>query len=177
MPEKPTIIRDYLQLCRFPNVFTAVADVTMGFLFVHANLSPALAYVCLAAASALLYTAGMVLNDVWDVEQDRRERSSRPIASGRIALPQARRVGFGLLLSGVVCGWAAGYLPSVAAMTPARSGVIATLLALLVVLYNVLLKPTLLGPLAMGGCRLLNVLLGMAVGRHGGPPANLVGIP
>ncbi len=153
----------YLRLFRLPNVFTAIADVTMGFLFVWQCLHPLLVYACLAAASALLYTAGMVLNDVWDVEQDRRERADRPIASGRIGRRQARRVGFGLLLSGVVFGGAAGYLGLVPVAVPWRAGVVATLLAVMVVFYDAVLKRTPLGPLAMGACRLLNVLLGMAV--------------
>ncbi len=159
----PATIRDYLQLFRLPNVFTALGDVSMGFLFVHASLRPVPAYLLVAAASALLYTAGMVLNDVWDIEQDRRERPSRPIASGRIALPWARQLGFGLLASGVAFGWAAGYLPWGDAAMPWRSGLVATSLAFLIVLYDTLLKRTPLGPLAMGGCRLLNVLLGMSV--------------
>ena len=37
------------------------------------------------------------------------------------------------------------------------------LLAACVVLYDGVLKPTPLGPLAMGGCRMLNVLLGMSL--------------
>ena len=40
----------------------------------------------LAAASALLYSAGMVLNDVFDVELDRQEQPYRPLPSGRIPL-------------------------------------------------------------------------------------------
>ena len=40
---------------------------------------------------------------------------------------------------------------------------IATLLAVIVVLYDAVLKRTFVGPLAMGSCRLLNVLLGMSV--------------
>lgn len=173
--KKTSIARDYLQLFRLPNVFTALADVTMGFLFVHASLRPVAVYLCLAIGSALLYMAGMVLNDVWDVEQDRRERPSRPLASGRIAVASARRVGFGLLLSGVVFGWAAGYLPWVENELPWRSGLVATLLAIVVVLYDALLKRTPLGPLAMGGCRLLNVLLGMAAAATVAPDSPVLG--
>ena len=166
---------DYLRLFRLPNVFTAVADVTMGFLFVHRSLRPLGVYACLVGASVLLYTAGMVLNDVFDVEQDRRERPQRPIPSGRIPLEQARRVGFGLLASGVICGWMAGSLGLVVAAPAWRSGLVATLLALCVLLYDAALKGTVLGPLAMGGCRLLNVLLGMAVAAPATSPATLLG--
>lgn len=111
----------------------------------------------------LLYMAGMVLNDVWDVEQDRQERPFRPLAAGRISPVQARRVGFGLLCSGVVLGWAAGYVPRIEWVDAWRSGWVATVLALLVVLYDAFLKRTIWGPLAMGGCRSLNVLLGMSL--------------
>jgi 4-hydroxybenzoate polyprenyltransferase len=117
----------------------------------------------LLAASALLYTAGMVLNDVCDLRQDQQQRPSRPLPSGRIDWHQARRVGYGLLLCGVILGWLAGWMPGSAAALPWRGGVIATLLALLVVLYDGVLKRTPGGPWAMGGCRLLNVLLGMSL--------------
>ena len=35
-------------------------------------------------ASTLLYWSGMVWNDYFDLEQDRKERPGRPLASGRI---------------------------------------------------------------------------------------------
>ncbi len=163
MSENTATIRAYFQLFRFPNVFTALADVMMGFLFVHASLRPSSSFFSLAVASMLLYTAGMVLNDVWDVAQDRRERPERPIASGRIAAGPARRIGFGLLLSGMLFGWVVGYLPQIEPTMAWRSGVVATLLALFILLYDGILKRTFLGPLAMGSCRLLNVLLGMSL--------------
>jgi 4-hydroxybenzoate polyprenyltransferase len=68
-----------------------------------------------------------------------------------------------LLLAGIACGWLAGYLGLVAGAWRWRSGLIALLLASCVVLYDTILKRTALGPPTMGACRLLNVLLGMAV--------------
>jgi 4-hydroxybenzoate polyprenyltransferase len=47
-----------------------------------------------------------------------------------------------------------------------RPALVAAGLASLIVLYNAGLKRTLLGPIAMGGCRALNVLLGMSVIRE-----------
>jgi 4-hydroxybenzoate polyprenyltransferase len=44
--------------------------------------------------------------------------------------------------------------------------IVAGSLAVLIVLYNAGLKRTPLGPVAMGGCRMLNVLLGMSVLRE-----------
>jgi 4-hydroxybenzoate polyprenyltransferase len=164
----------YLRLMRLPNVFTALADVAMGFAFTRDWQTPfessdGLLLACLAAASALLYTAGMVLNDVFDVEIDRKERPSRPLPSGRIPLATARALGFAMLAVGVILGWIAGfaYSPNFAGAIPYRAGLVATLLAVLIVLYNTFFKHTPLGPLAMGGCRFLNVLLGMSVAATG----------
>ena len=79
----------WLQLVRLPNVFTAAADVAMGYLVTHDTLRPATHFALLAAASCLLYLSGMVLNDVFDADADARERPERPIPSGRVA--QRRR--------------------------------------------------------------------------------------
>jgi 4-hydroxybenzoate polyprenyltransferase len=152
---------------RLPNVFTAVADVAMGYLVVQGKLDSPLVLGCLAAASALLYTAGMVLNDVFDIDVDRHERPFRPLPSGQIRLATARGVGFAMLAFGIAAGWAAGFVPAAApAALPWRSGLVATILAAAVLLYDAYLKFTPLGPLGMGACRLLNVLLGMSAASH-----------
>jgi 4-hydroxybenzoate polyprenyltransferase len=148
---------------RLPNVFTALADVAMGYLVVQGQLVHAGQLALLAAASALLYTAGMVLNDVFDFEVDSQERPFRPLPSGQISLASAQLVGFGLLSLGVLAGAAAGYLPGASSALPWRSGAVAAAIAAAVLLYDGCLKFTPLGPLGMGLCRLLNVLLGMSV--------------
>lgn len=152
---------------RLPNVFTAVADVLMGFVFTRHSFSPGGALVCLVLASGLLYTAGMILNDVFDLEVDKKERPFRPLPSGQIAVAQARALGYVMLLLGVGFGWLAGFLyqnePLLPPAFPWRSGAVATLLAVAVLLYDAVLKKTPLGPLAMGLCRMLNVLLGMSL--------------
>jgi 4-hydroxybenzoate polyprenyltransferase len=153
---------DWLRLMRLPNVFTALADVAMGFLFVRGTHDPAAGLVAVAAASGCLYTAGMVLNDVFDVEIDRRERPGRPLPTGRIGHSQAQALGWALLAIGVGFAWLAGFVAAGTA-TAWLSGVIGTLLAGAVVLYNAWLKHTPLGPLGMGLCRFLNVLLGMSL--------------
>jgi 4-hydroxybenzoate polyprenyltransferase len=155
----------YLQLIRLPNVFTALADVAMGFAVTH-DLQPLaspkalewVSFISLLVASACLYMAGMALNDAFDVEIDRAERADRPIPSGRVSLPAARRLGFGLLGIGVVIAIAL----SVAYRDP-RSAVVGLGLAVSIVAYDVALKHTALGPLGMGLCRFLNVLLGMSL--------------
>jgi len=90
-PKEPAAkLLAYLRLFRLPNVFTAMADVAMGFLFVRQSLEPISMFACLLVASSLLYTAGMVLNDVFDYEVDRQERPQRPLPSGQIGLRWAR---------------------------------------------------------------------------------------
>ena len=110
----------YLALMRLPNVFTAMADVAMGFLFVQATGSKwtptpwdFATLATLIAASSLLYIAGMVLNDVFDVEIDRQERPERPIPSGRVSFDAARRLGWRLLFLGVALARARSSSPAI----------------------------------------------------------------
>jgi len=153
----------YLQLFRIANVFTAMADVGMGFLFVHGTFAPLPVFVSLLAASSLLYTAGMVLNDVYDVDIDLRDRPERPIPSGRVSLKSARLLGYGMLLCGIGLGWLSGFQGNAEGTIVWRSGAVASLLGVCIVLYNAVLKATPAGPVAMGACRFLNVLLGMSL--------------
>ncbi len=166
MPPSPvhqSRLLDYLRLFRAPNVFTALSDVMCGFLIVQRSLEPLWQFALLASVSTLLYTAGMVLNDVFDVEIDRHERPQRPLPSGRISLDWARWLGFEMLVLGVICGWLAGFAVRHPPDLPWRPGVIATTLGACVLLYDAWAKKTMIGPWIMGGCRSLNLLLGMSI--------------
>jgi 4-hydroxybenzoate polyprenyltransferase len=151
--------RAYLELIRLPNLPTAMADVAMGFLVVRVVSGPrdGLLLGILLAASTLLYTAGVVLNDVFDIHVDARQRPERPLPSGRVSLLAACRLGAVLLVLGVALAVMAASLESLL-----RPALVAVLLAGCILLYDAYLKRTFLGPLAMGGCRMLNVLLGMS---------------
>jgi 4-hydroxybenzoate polyprenyltransferase len=142
----------YMQLVRLPNVFTAMADIFMGFLIAHGSLAPWLEFLPLLAASSAIYLAGMVLNDWFDIEVDRVERPERPLPSGRIARGHALVVGIALLACGLGLAWTIGN----------TSRNVALLLVAAVLLYDGLLKSTVFGPPVMGLCRALNVLLGMS---------------
>jgi 4-hydroxybenzoate polyprenyltransferase len=136
-----------------------MADVVMGFLFTHAALGRGDVgiFALLLAASTLLYAAGVVLNDVFDFAADARDRPERPLPSGRISRSVARWLGWELLALGVALAWVAAFFAG-----DLRPGVVGTVLAACVVLYDAALKRTPLGPPTMGACRLLNVLLGMS---------------
>jgi len=151
-------MRAYLQLLRLPNVFTAAADIVLGYMFTHERLDDWPHFALLLAVSCLLYLAGMVLNDYFDRRQDALERPGRPIPSGRVGLATARRLGFGMLGLGMGIGWGVTQITGYV-----RPGLIAMLLAASVVAYDGWLKQKPLAPLAMGACRFLNVLLGMSL--------------
>ena len=134
----------------------------MGFLVTHRSLDPPAHFWPLLIASSLIYTAGMVLNDVYDFNVDLVERPSRPLPSGRIDARGAKWLGLTLLGLGVVAAIVVSLL--IMHVLPALT---AAALAVVVVLYDRILKKTPLGPIAMGTCRMLNVLLGMSAGAAG----------
>lgn len=144
----------YLQLCRFPAVFTAMADVLLGFLLVHATLAPTAEFALLLASSSGLYLAGMVLNDVFDRRVDAAERPRRPIPSGRVSLRGAMTFAALLLAGGLLA----------AGLAQRSSLLVALLLAACILAYDGYLKRTVFGPVAMGGCRFLNIILGASTG-------------
>ena len=156
----------WLRLCRVGNVFTAFADVWMGYAVASGWLTiwdagRWRAWGLLTVASGSLYTAGMVWNDYFDAELDREERPERPIPSGAISREAARRLGLLLLVVGNMAAWGAG------AVTPGAAwwlpGTIALVLSAVILAYDGGLKRTAAGPIAMGACRSLNVLLGMSL--------------
>jgi hypothetical protein len=147
-------IRAWLQLIRLPNVVTAAADSLAGWLLATGSPAASLQWLPLAAASMVLYASGTALNDVFDSEIDRAERPGRPIPSGQVSWQTAAWLGG----SGLVLG------PALALTSGSTtSGIVAAALALCILGYDGGLKHTILGPLLMGACRGLNVLLGMSL--------------
>jgi len=108
----------------------------------------------------------MVLNDVNDVVEDTAKCRNGPLVRGLIALSTARIAGWGLLFTGVgLAGLSIFLLPESGESTPYWIvGVVAAILAILIVAYDSSLKATALGPLLMGLCRGLNMLLGVSLG-------------
>ncbi len=146
----------YLRLLRLPTVFTALADIFLGFLLTHPTLisddgpNPLPTFLLLCAASAGLYLSGMVFNDYFDRLIDAQERPDRPIPSGLVSPVAAFRLGMGLMLIGGVSAACVG-MPSL---------LVAAMLCALIIGYDGGLKNSPLGPLVMGSCRVGNVLLG-----------------
>ncbi|MCG8450097.1 MAG: UbiA family prenyltransferase [Pirellulales bacterium] len=145
------------QLMRLANVFTAIADVWMGYILMMGSLQPTLLVLGFTVCSCLLYTAGVVLNDAMDARVDAVERPERPIPSDRVSLRFAYYLGWNLLFAGMLVG----FVMSIACRK-AAPGLIAWVLGVTIVAYNSSLKKTWLGPIALAVCRMANVLLGMS---------------
>ncbi len=144
-------LRPYIELIRPANVVTALADVLAGYGI--AGLSDHAALPWLLVSTSCLYAGGVVLNDVFDRDLDRLERPERPIASGRVSVAAAAWFGAVLLAAGIVA----------AAMATLTAALVATAIAGFVLLYDAWGKRQgLFGPVNMGICRGLNLLLGVA---------------
>ena len=154
-------IRTYAQLVRLPNLPSALADVCLGALAAGALPQRWLPFLLLALASACLYCGGMVWNDFFDVEQDKRERPDRPIPSGRVSRGEAGRLGAVLLVAGLLFALLAGIAQ--AATFNFLPPVLAGCIAVAIFLYDGWLKRTPFGPVSMGLCRFLNVLMAVSI--------------
>ena len=143
--------RAYLELLRPANVVTAVADVLAGYAVAGPGDPGMLPW--LVTATMGLYAGGVVLNDFFDREVDAVERPERPIPSGRVSARGAGVLGAMLLVLGVLS----------ASQATALGGTVAVAIAVCVFLYDARAKRyAFAGPLCMGMCRGLNLLLGMS---------------
>ncbi len=149
----------WARLLRAPNVVTAVADLGLGVLVAGPREVGAYAAVALALASALLYCAGMVWNDYFDIEQDRRERPNRPLPSGEIPPGSARSARHRSPDRRVALRRPGGLGRQ---GPPGMPAVLGAVLVGAVLLYDAWLKRTRFGPIGMGVCRFLYVLLGLS---------------
>ncbi|MBY7142814.1 UbiA-like protein EboC [Virgibacillus sp. NKC19-3] len=150
-------LRSYFELVRLPNLFTAMADISAGGWIAVGTVSyffTSFDFLFLLLASISLYAMGMVWNDYFDVETDRVERPERPIPSGRILPSQALILGIILGVLGIVF----------AAFVNWMSLLIAFTIVCAVLLYDYDAKHhAVFGPIVMGGCRALNLLLGVSI--------------
>lgn len=144
------------------NIVTAVADVLAGIAmaatlyFLRFDIS---AIILLCMSTAFLYGGGVVMNDVFDADLDKVERPERPIPSGLIKKSHATTFGIILLVLGIAC---AG-LSNTNHQFP-LSVIIAALIAIAAVVYDKWMKHhSFFGPLNMGICRGLNLILGMSI--------------
>ncbi len=154
MRAKKTTAQLWLQLLRAPNLFTVPGDPLAGFLLVSGGQLDARLGAAIFA-SLCFYAHGLLLNDLADLEEDRRERPHRPLPSGAVNLRAVRVVAGLLALLALLACLAAGPLPLYAGFL--LLGVVAT--------YNLWSKKIAgLGAANMGLCRGLSLLLGACAG-------------
>lgn len=145
--------RAWLALARVSNTPTVVSNAVAGAVVVSAA-APAGTVAVVAVAMALFYTAGMILNDVADLEVDRRERPERPLPSGAVSRGAALAAVAALFGGGLAILAAIGAEPLLAGI-----GLVA-----LIVLYDLWHKGNALSPVLMAGCRaLVYVIAALAV--------------
>jgi 4-hydroxybenzoate polyprenyltransferase len=162
-------LRSWLELARLPNVITAAIEPMAGWLLSGGpRLAPPdesgwlPAWLLLPLAGMSFYAGGIILNDVCDATIDARERPERPIPSGRIDRRAALVVGAVLLCNGVLLAMMTG---------TGTSPMIALALVLAILLYDAVLKQSVVGPWMMGTCRGLSVILGASIAQDFGGPA------
>lgn len=164
-------MKPYLQLMRPANLVTAVADILAGSflasLFMQTPVSDGYGLGLLILSTVGLYGGGVVMNDVFDAKLDAVERPERPIPSGQVSKTAATILGLGLLLGGIVC----------AAIFRELSGLLATIIAVLALVYNRFGKHhPVIGPINMGLCRGINLMLGLSLIYGGYSAGKWVGI-
>ncbi|HSI15782.1 MAG TPA: UbiA family prenyltransferase [Chthoniobacter sp.] len=150
----PPNLRTWLQLLRAPNLFTVPGDPLAGFLLVTAGRIDGRLLLAVGA-SLCLYCHGLLINDLADLEEDRRERPHRPLPSG--AARTSTVAGVAILLSLIALLFCS--------LINLDSLVVGLALLVSVLVYNRWSKKVpILGPLNMGLCRGLSILLGAAAG-------------
>lgn len=148
------------RLLRLPNLLTVPGDPAAGFLLAGGTLGGGVAWRLAAAVSISMcfYIFGLILNDFCDIEKDRRERPDRPLPGGAINKWVALVVGIGSACLGLVAAFLAGQKVLMTA-----AGLLAA-----IVLYDCAIKKIpAAGPLNMGLCRGLSVILGASAAPAG----------
>lgn len=152
----------YLRLMRPANIVTAISDILAGIAisgFIGTGQWQLTPVVLLILTTIGLYGGGVVMNDFFDADLDREERPERPIPSGLVTRREAFALGMILLVFGIV---AATFVYTF--NHSFISGVLAVVIAIAALVYDRWGKHhSFFGPLNMGICRGLNLLLGMSI--------------
>jgi 4-hydroxybenzoate polyprenyltransferase len=150
----------WLQLLRVPNLPTVPGDPLVGAVLAATAAGqavPARQAIGVALAALFLYMAGLALNDLHDLPDDRLHRPERPLPRGVVSVRAAWRA-FALLAALGLAAAATGGWPSALA----GLGLLA-----LICLYNLRAKACPASAcLVMGLCRGASLMLGaVALGR------------
>ena len=148
------MFKEYLQLVRLPGIFTAFSNVLIGYFFSFSFNSEVIFLPYLLATSGMLFCSGMIFNDYFDYNRDKKERSFRPLPSGKISKQNALLIGFIFLILANISAFFLGF----------DSLIISLILSCMILFYNLKLKSiSFLGILNLSVIRMLNILLGFSI--------------
>lgn len=153
---KNVSIKDYLVLVRLPNLFTLPSNILVGMATVSSlafTLTSFTQFLLLVTISVLLYCVGIVLNDLYDFDIDKKERPNRPLPSGKISRRSA------IVLVAIFSTIALILSVQVSFSTL----VISSILFSVIFGYDKYLKNTHAGPFTIASARVMNILLGTSV--------------
>lgn len=153
---KNVSVRDYLVLVRLPNLFTLPSNILVGMAIVSSlafTLTSFTQFLLLVTISVLLYCVGIVLNDLYDFDIDKKERPNRPLPSGKISRRSA------IVLVAIFSTLALILSLQVSFSTL----VISSILFSVIFGYDKYLKNTHAGPFTIASARVMNILLGTSV--------------
>ncbi len=148
------MFKEYLQLVRLPGIFTAFSNVLIGYFFSFSYNSEVIFLPYLLVTSGMLFCSGMIFNDYFDYNRDKKERSFRPLPSGKISKQNALLIGFIFLILANISAFFLGF----------DSLIISLILSCMILFYNLKLKSiSFLGILNLSVIRMLNILLGFSI--------------
>lgn len=148
------MIKHYFQLVRIPGIFTAFSNILVGFFLVQESYVNLEFIIPLLLTSGFLFLAGMIFNDYFDYELDKKERPSRPLPSGAISKKSAFFLGVIFLIIANISSSLVGF----------QSLMISFLMTLIILSYDFRLKQIpILGVLSLSTIRFLNVILGASI--------------
>jgi len=151
-------LRTLLILGRVSNLPTVWTNLLAGYVLATGLAMPSgvgidvSTLLTLIIAVTLHYTGGMFLNDAFDAEADRAQRSNRPIPAGQISGQTVFVLGATQLVLGTV----------ILFFLDTETGLLGVALAGAIILYDWLHKRTLFAPIIMGACRFLVYLIAAA---------------
>ena len=148
------MFKEYLQLVRLPGIFTAFSNVLIGYFFSFSFDSEIIFLPFLLTTSGLLFCSGMIFNDYFDYNVDKKQRYFRPLPSGKISKQNALLLGSIFIISANIFAFLVGF----------DTLIVSLILSFSILFYNLKLKSiSFFGIFNLSIIRMLNVLLGFSI--------------
>lgn len=144
----------FFRLIRAPNIITSISNVCAGA-FIVSSLQSTLPHfgplIKLMICSGLMYACGIIWNDIFDLEIDKKVRPNRPLPSGAIKVSTALFISFVFSILAIL----------ISATISLTAVLLCFAIMISAYLYDAWWKHNdWTGSIAMGLCRSLNLSLG-----------------